>query len=448
MKNNRYYFVIVLRILLITLNSLILVWFFTQTSKPATTLFFLFLLIFQALSLIIYLNRVNRDLANFLIYLQEKDSSLVFSRSRVEKNFKNVMASLNEINSKIREAQLSREEKHQYLQAVIEHVETGIISINSNQKIDFINKAALDIFGISNLNSCEVLYRKFPEMKDTLEGFDSGKDRVIKINSSGRSMDLAVKAKWLRVGNGQIRIISLQNIKSELEERELESWKKLIRVLRHEIMNSITPITTLTTAIKRSFVKNSVPKLVKDITEANVADALSSAEVIEERSKGLISFVEKFKSITDLPKPVLKLFSVAAMFEKVQVLFRNDLKAKGIEISVQVEPDLQLNADEHLIEQVIINMFKNSLEATSHHGQITIKALRHENEKVIIQIIDNGEGIPEEDLENIFVPSFTTKENGMGVGLSISKQIIQLHKGEILVNSVPGRKTVFEIILG
>lgn len=444
MKFNRYYISIIVRVVLITLSCFLLVWFYTQTSRPATTLFFLLLIVAQTVSLILYLNRINRDLANFLIYLQENNTSLVFSRNRVEKNFRNIMSGLNEISKKIQEAQISREEKHQYLRAVIEHMDTGILSFNSKNEVELVNRAALNLLNTQTLTNIDLLNG---ELADKLKSPDK-ENFVVKLENNGKLMNLSVKLKSVRIGNEIIKIVSLQNIRAELEEQELESWKKLIRVLRHEIMNSITPITTLTIAIKRCFSRNAVAKPLKEITSDNIADALMSAEVIEERSNGLISFVEKFKSITDVPKPVFKNFGVVSMLEKVKLLFVNLCKEKEIEFSIEADnSELTANADEQLIQQVIINLVKNSIEAINTTGFVTLKAFRSSTQKVCIQVIDNGKGIDAEDLENVFVPSFSTKENGMGIGLSLSKQIIQLHQGEISARSHPGRGTVLEIII-
>jgi nitrogen fixation/metabolism regulation signal transduction histidine kinase len=361
----------------------------------------------------------------------------------MEKNFKNVMAGLNEINKKIQEARISKEEKHQYLKAVVEHLDTGIVSFNSRGEAELVNKAALVLLGIKSIKTIDSINTCIPGLRDIFR--DDFGDGVVIINSAGQNMELVVKAKMVKISGEPIRIYSFQNIRQELENRELESWKKLIRVLRHEIMNSMTPITTLTTAIKRSFSGNGVLKQVTEISQTNLQDAIAGAEVIEERSKGLISFVENFRNITDLPKPVFKSFPVAEMFDKVELLFRNVLNEMDIKLSIISEPDLHLYADPHLLEQVLINLVKNSIEAIDHGGKIGLGAFR-ENQKICIQVTDNGSGIHEEDLENIFVPSFTTKEDGMGVGLSICRQIIQLHKGEIRVKSESG-ETVFEIML-
>ncbi|NJO68426.1 MAG: hypothetical protein HC830_03365 [Bacteroidetes bacterium] len=407
---------------------------------------FLFFADFQTISLIFFLNRINHDLANFLVYLQENDTTLTFSRNRVENNFRNLFGSLNEINTKIREARVAKEQHHWYLQAVLEHLEVGIISYKSNGSIDLFNKASLNMLGLTSLTNIHQLITKIPELTGLLEKKTTVGERLVKLQSAGSALELAVKLKKMAIGNEQIHILSFQNIQPELEEKELESWKKLIRVLRHEIMNSITPVTTLTTAIRRCFSQNSQRKPLHEITETNIEDALTSAEVIEERSKGLISFVERFRHITDIPAPAIHPFHVKNMFEKVIHLLRVPIQEKNAAIHIQLEENcLQLKADEHLVEQVMINLVKNAIEAIDPSGEIVLKAFRKDQEISAIQVTDNGKGIPEGDIENIFIPSFTTKENGMGVGLSISKQIMHLHHGQITVQSHPKSGTTFEL---
>jgi signal transduction histidine kinase len=214
-------------------------------------------------------------------------------------------------------------------------------------------------------------------------------------------------------------------------------------------MNSITPITTLTTAIKRSFTDKARTKSPAEISSENINDALLSAEVIEERSKGLINFVENFRSLTDLPKIKPVKFSIERMFENTKVLFSKETGVKEIEISAEIESnEFMLMADEKLFEQVLINLVKNSIEAINRvNGKIVLRAFHKMDGFSSVQVIDNGKGITPGEVENIFVPSFTTKENGTGIGLTISKQIIQLHGGTIAVTSQPNKETCFEICL-
>jgi nitrogen fixation/metabolism regulation signal transduction histidine kinase len=407
------------------------------------------MLVFQSVSLIYYLNRVNRDLANFLVFLQENDTTLAFSQKKIENNFKGLTFHLNKINRKLQEVRIEKEQQYHYLQAVIEHVGTGLISYNENGDIELLNKSAKDIFGISNISNIKIIETQFPELSSIFRDINQMNPKLIKIKTQDRELQLTVKSSVLKFNDRIIKLVSFQNIKSELEGQELDSWRKLIRVLRHEIMNSITPITTLTTAIKRSFTNKARTKSLDEISTENIDDALLSAEVIEERSKGLINFVENFRSLTDLPKLKYAEFSAERMFESIKVLFANDFESKGINLITEVENnELSINADEKLLEQVLINLVKNSMEAIEEtDGKITLRAYNQPDGTVSIMVIDNGKGIKHEDLENIFIPSFTTKETGTGIGLSISKQIIQLHRGTIEAISQPNKETWFKICL-
>jgi two-component system, NtrC family, nitrogen regulation sensor histidine kinase NtrY len=447
MRNNRYSIVIIVRVVLITLNSFVLIWFYTQTNRPATTLLFLLMLIYQSLGLIYYLNRINRDLANFFIFLQENDTTLAFSQKRIERNFKSLRYNLNQINKKLQEARIGKEQQHQYLQIVVEHIGIGLIAFNQRGEIEMMNNAAKELFDIYALNSVDKIVKAYPELSDVFSSeFKNGK-ALVKIKTSEKVLQLAIKSTSLKISDSKIKLLTFQNIKSELEIQELESWRKLIRILRHEIMNSITPVTTLTIAIKRSFRKGDIRKTLQEIKDENIDDVLTSAEVIEERSKGLISFVEKFRSLTELPKPHFAVFKIKKITDRVHVLFSDELKAKNISLAVEFEQEnMVLNADENLIEQVMINLLKNSIEAIHRSsGKILIQVFAQPLGNTCIRVTDNGIGIKQDALESVFVPSYTTKANGMGIGLSLSKQIIQLHKADISVRSKPGIETVFEL---
>jgi two-component system, NtrC family, nitrogen regulation sensor histidine kinase NtrY len=448
MSNSRYSIIIMVRVVFITLTSFVLVWFYTQTNRPATTLFFLFMLITQSMSLIYYLNRVNRDLANFLVSLQENDTMLAFSQKKIERNFKGIIYHLNKINRKLQEARIEKEQQHQYLQAVVEHIGIGLIAFNQQGEVEIINHSAMELFGIHSLHNNDKLTSLYTELSDIFSTDFKSHPTLLKLKTQKDELQLVVKSTFLKINDSKIKLVSFQNIKNELEIQELDSWRKLIRILRHEIMNSMTPITTFTTVIKRSFRKGNARKSLPEINDENIEDALISAEVIEERSKGLIDFVEKFRSLTDLLIPQFTVFPIKKIIDHVQVLFSDELKSKKITLVTEITDEkLVLHADEKLIEQVLINLLKNSIEAIHQpKGEIRMNAFTQPDGNICVQVIDNGIGIKDNALESVFVPSYTTKENGMGIGLSISKQIMQLHKATIDVRSIPGSETMFELL--
>jgi two-component system nitrogen regulation sensor histidine kinase NtrY len=278
---NRYYFNIIFRVILIVFNSLALAYFYAKVKDyPATTLFFLILLIVQTVSLIYFSNKTNRDLANFLISLQDNDTSLAFPRSGIEKNFKGLTDNLNKIIHKIQQARIEKEQKHQFLQTVIDHIGIGLVSFNTSGEIEFVNKTARKILGIPVIKNINSLSEKYAELLKYFTDVNKEEQGLLKINIDNREIPLSIKTGEIRFNDNSIKLISFQDIRYELEAQELESWRKLIRILRHEIMNSITPITTLTTAIKRNLNSKGARKPLNEINEENINDTLLSADVI------------------------------------------------------------------------------------------------------------------------------------------------------------------------
>jgi two-component system, NtrC family, nitrogen regulation sensor histidine kinase NtrY len=447
MKRNLFSIIVIIRVILISLNSLVLIWFYSQTSRPATTIFFLLLIIYQTISLLFYLNRINRDLANFLVFLQENDTTLAFSRKRIERNFKGLIYHLNKINQKLQEARIGREQQYQYLQAVVEQVNTGIIASDNHGKIVILNRAARELLEISDIKNLTVLIRMYPEF-DSWFHPEKLHQSPVKIKKGNGFLMLAVKTSLLRFDEKDVSLVSFQNIKPELETGELDAWRKLIRIQRHEIMNSITPVTTLTTTIRRRLKTGNKKKKLSDLTEEDIDDILMGVETIEERSHGLIGFMERFKRLTNIPELRITEFKIKAVLDHLAILFSNELETRNVSLKIEMEDDnLQIAADENMLEQVLINLVKNALEAMRPEGgEIGLKVSGRLN-TVVLQVADNGTGIEPEMMESIFVPSFSTKDKGMGIGLSLCKQIIQLHGGTIRANSIPGSGTVMEITL-
>lgn len=419
-----------------------------ETNRLVSIFLMSVIFILQVLSLIHYLNRVNRDLANFLLFLQEDDTTLAYSKKRVERNFGNVIIDLDKIVKKLHQAGVEKVQQQHFLNAIVEQVNIGLLACTSDGKIDIINHAAKKLFEVNRYQNISVLTEKHPQLSEVFKKSSNGESNLIKISKQGQTMHLAVKTTLLKFDDKEIFLVSFDDIRSELEAQEIEAWRKLIRILRHEIMNSITPILTLTAAIRRSFTMGGEQIVAPEsIDTERLNDALTSVGVIEERSKAMITFVEKFKNLTTPPALRVSQFSILRCFKKIEILFNKDFNEHSIHFEATVTPpDLQIFADEELVEQVLINLVKNSVEALADsHGIIQLSAMLNQDSKVVIRIIDNGIGIPAEYLDSIFIPSFTTKENGSGIGLSLSKQIMQLHQGSIAVKSVD-KRTCFELI--
>jgi two-component system nitrogen regulation sensor histidine kinase NtrY len=448
MRNGWFSVSVIIRVILISLTCLAVIVFYKLTNRPATTLFFLVLLIVQTISLIFYVSRLKRDLANFLVFLYENDTTVGFSKARIERNFKGLIYHLEKINIKLQEARIDRERQYHYLQAIVEQVNTGIIACDERGSIVLLNKAAQELLGIHDIKHITVLIRKYPPL-DVFFRPDHRHPSPVKIRKDNGFLLLAVNASQLKFDGTTISLVSFQNIKPELEAGELDAWRKLIRTQRHEIVNSITPINTLTAAIRRRFKTGNRKRNPPEITNEDIDDTLVSVEAIEERSKGLINFMEAYKTLTNIPELKIASFGIRSITDRIAVLFSEALQAKKAGLNVILEnEDIMLTADEKLLEQVMINLVKNSLEALDRPGgEIVIRIFRNSGDTLIIQVKDNGTGIEPDILESVFIPSFSTKEQGMGIGLSLCRQIIRLHGGTIRASSVPGSETVMEITL-
>ena len=322
------------------------------------------------------------------------------------------------------------------------------MTIDHKGHIRYSNKAAKNLLQVDVLTHVSQFQRIDDELWQLLANIEAGRKNHIKFQNEKDSYDLSLISSTINVNDNELKLIILQDIKTEMDESETESWIKLIRVLSHEIMNSITPITTLSETLVEYF-SQSKPGDSQIIKEEKITEAISGLNVIKEQSRSLLKFVESYRNLTRLPKPQIKAFDASILVERLMVLCQSEPNAVHVEFSSEIDPkDIFINGDLEQLTQVLINITKNSVEALSENpdGQIAIK-IRRKLKVTVIQVKDNGSGIPEENIDEIFTPFFTTKESGTGIGLSLSRQIIKNHKGKISVRSKPGKETVFTIEL-
>jgi len=308
---------------------------------------------------------------------------------------------------------------------------------------------------ISNIRNLDLIHENFSRILFNLQPSDNKVIVVKVLNNDNRLagkeilLHLSIKASELRINDRHIKLVSLQNIKPELDAKELDSWQKLIRVLTHEIMNTITPITSLSSAIAVLFQHNNKVKPVSELDDELIVETVEALNLIEERGKTLISFVDKYRRLSRLPQPIFKPVSIAELVQTAYMLMASELKQRNITTSMEIaEADMNVNVDAGQINQVLINLIKNSMEALANttEPRITIRAIVDNDNRSLVQVIDNGKGISDEIMDAIFIPFFTTKEEGSGIGLSLSRQIMRLHGGTITANSIPHRETVFTLI--
>ncbi|MFC2096866.1 PAS domain-containing sensor histidine kinase [Bacteroidota bacterium] len=453
MKYNRFFWIVLIRVLLITITVWVFMYLYGLTGRIFTLMLLAVICTYQVVYLVIYVNRTNRDLARFLMYFKEKDTSLVFDSGRIEKTFKDLNHSFEEINAEIRKTKIEKEYKEQYLKYVISNIGVGIISVDVDEKVNEINDTARELLN-TRLRNLKDIEKIDPVFYYGLIKLKSGKSQLLKFRRTDKIFQLSVHKSVFLIQNKKTTLLSLHNIESELAEKELESWQKLIRVLTHEIMNSVTPITTTATAIKRFFRKDNKALSVEDINKNIIDDTLRCINIIEDRGKGLINFVDNYKSLTQMPDPVYINIDINELISDIILLLKDNLDKNKVEVSINISKKVtEIKADRKLIEQLLINLLKNAIEAFNgnEENKISISVGKEDKETIFISIANNGPAIPEDLQEKIFVPFYTSKnqpdgsgKSGTGIGLSLSRQIMQLHNGTILVKSEP-ENTVFTL---
>jgi len=404
------------------------------------------IIIGQLIELYRFTSQTNRKLTRFLESVKYSDFISGFtSDNKLGNSFRELNVAFNEVLEAFRKARSEKEEHWQYLNTIVQQVRTGILSFDTDGNIQLMNANAKRFVGITNMKNIQELEKHNPKLLHALQEVQPGKSTLYK---SGTEFLLTLQATELRIRGNTVKLITLQNIQNELQRQELEAWQNLTRVLRHEIMNSITPISSLTSTLREILDHELVKKGNDYELKAEGADDLRDGlETIENRSKGLIKFIDAYREYTSLPQPKIKTLRVKELIEKVTQLLKPEFKKKNIQIFAHYDSEyLTVKADEEMIEQVLINLMKNAIEAADHAEQAKIEINGSYTENaVIITITDNGPGIIPEAIDRIFVPFFTTKKTGSGIGLALSRQIMQMHNGSLTVFSEPDVKTTFTL---
>jgi nitrogen fixation/metabolism regulation signal transduction histidine kinase len=444
MKVRNFRLNIIIRVLFISVTLTIFFYLIFSTTMYAALSVILLIFIYQVYLLISYAEKTNRDLARFLSAIEYSDFSQSFVHNSAGSSFRELNVSFNRILEKFRKSRGETEEHVRYLETVMQHVGIGLIAYDQNGNVQFINNAAKRLLNVPVVPNIDALNKAGKDFVNALFNIKAGDKVTLKLTDEDDVLQLVMYATEFKLRDKKYTLVSLQNIQSELEEKETEAWQQLIRVLTHEIMNSITPISSLASTVNQILAADKEHgKLLDNETMEDVNTAMSA---IHRRSEGLIHFVDTYRSLTKIPEPNFEIFQVVQLFRRVKKLMENELKDENIELAASVKPEtLELTADPELIEQVIINLIINAKHALKEipKAKISLNSYLDERGKVVIKVSDNGPGIPQETMDKIFIPFFTTKKSGSGIGLSLAKQIVRLHKGSIRVSSKPNEETAF-----
>lgn len=398
------------------------------------------ILIWQMFNLI---DKTNQEVASFLTNIKYNDYAVRFSESKsIGDSYQDLHKSFNLVNEKFRNIRSEKEVQFQYLQAIVEHVDTGLICFNEEKKTVLLNKGLQALLHKSYFPNFKSLGQFNESLYEAMKDIAPGERKLVKLVVRNQIVQLAVRKTILQLKEDSLHLYALQNIHAELEEQEVESWQKLIKILTHEIMNSIAPVVSLSESA------NTMMEQTDQISEEDEKDLRKSIEAIYRRSAGLLHFTQTYRQLTKIPPPKFQTCDPAEIIERVLTLLKADLERKKIPVErlfkdkryvAQLDPDL--------MEQVFINLIKNAMDALEKitDPKLSIHLFKSLDGELEIQIADNGPGIPNDILDQIFVPFFTTKKEGSGIGLSLCRQIVQMHKGSLSVFSKANKGTVFTL---
>ena len=405
------------------------------------------IILWQCARLVSSMERMTKDLNSFLESIQYSDFTQTYRSPFSDRIFSSLYEAFNNVLQSFRDIRAEGEAQRRYFEKVVHHVGIGLLCYHPTGKVVLINRAAKRLLSKSTLLDVHDLESLSVNLKESLLTMKAGEHRLIHFNTDHEQLQLSLHAAHFLLQNEKYILVSFQNISSQLEASEMEAMQHMSRVLAHEIMNSITPIVSLA-ALAREAVEEQMPVMEETQTEESVEDLVQALDTIENRSKGLLRFVSAYRSITRIPEPDAKMMSVHDILSRAVSLFEAQLHREAITVHVHTNPnELSVLADPDLIEQVLINLIKNAVEALNDQPdkKIELEGLLDRKGRVLIKVTDNGSGVPKEIADNIFVPFFSTKTEGSGIGLSFSRYVMQRHNGALLLQSETGTGTTLTL---
>ncbi|RWY50116.1 sensor histidine kinase [Mucilaginibacter gilvus] len=402
------------------------------------------MVVFSVLDLIRFQRKAQDEVNQFVESIHYRDFSRHFDVRRAPNELKPLRKGFNEINTTFKLISRERETQYHYLQKILELVDTGLLSYEQETgETGWINEAFKTLIGVPYLKTIHSLEKREPELYSDIIKLKPGDAQVLSITRNQQQVKMLVSASIMRSDEKMYKLVAFQNVSEALDETESKAWSKLLNVMTHEIMNSVAPISSLADTLKNRLQS---PEITGGIANSDLEDIELGIDTIKRRSEGLLKFTESYRSLNKITKLDLTKILVRNMFENLNSLMRPTLEKKHIELEIILrDPALAIEADINLIDQVMINLLVNAIEAVKDKPEprITLSAEAKGNGKVLVKIMDNGLGMPPELLDKIFIPFFSTRKTGSGIGLSLCKQIMLLHKGNIQVQSTDGKGATF-----
>ncbi|PST83541.1 ATP-binding protein [Pedobacter yulinensis] len=443
----QFTFRLMCRLLVINLLAALLFYLVSRTELWFTIAGVSMILAGALVSLFSFVNEIRSDIRRFVLAVKTRDHTLNFRNKSTIGSFPELYTSFDEIIQSQKSIQLEQEAMYQLMKTILEQVPAGVIVIKDPQAADrsevvFFNQAASSMLNVPAYKYWQRVERHLPEFGAEVRRIMRGGKRFIELRLQEKLIQLSTEVIPLQLYQTNYTIISFQNIKDEIEQKETEAWNRLIGVISHEILNSITPISSLSDTL------NSMVAGRTELGAAELEDLVPAVQTIKRRSEGLLDFVKDYRLIAELPTPRLELHSIGEILSHTRVLMRPFAEGKNVQLGIgQTSSKVSIWIDIKLVEQVLINLITNAIYAVEEveNPQISI-GYRLEQNRLLLEVQDNGKGIAAENLEKIFVPFFTTRKNGSGIGLTISRNIMKMHKGSIEVSSQEGLGATFALV--
>ena len=394
-------------------------------------------------------NIINRELEYLFDSIKNSETSITFSNKRDNTSFSNIYKKFDELIKHVQEIKVDSLQKNVYLTTLFEHINIGILTLNKEGIISLKNSAARKILGKGNINTIGDVDKIDSSFAGMLRSIKPEESKLITFYQEGYLQHLLIRTTLLKFPDEELKIISFQNIRGELDEREMEGWQKLIRVLTHELMNTVGPInSTISTILDLLLDNHQAPINVESITPDILNDAIKGIKIIEERSKGMLDFVKRFRSLTLIPHPEFVNVDIDHLINNIIVLLKDEAEKKGIAIMYKTSySNLKAYVDKGMVEQILINLLKNSIKALQDISNpvISISSWSDNNNTIYINVVDNGKGIVQNIQDKIFVPFYTTDKSGTGIGLSLSRQLANIQGGALALTKSTKRETIFTL---
>jgi signal transduction histidine kinase len=378
-----------------------------------------------------------------------RDFSRNFDVKHAPAELQTLRKGFNEINTTFKIISKEKETQYQYLQKILELVDTGILSYDLDSgEIGWMNESLKKMLQLPYLKTFHSLSRRDHELYNEIKDLQPGESKITTVHLVKETFKILLSATAFQTEGRKYKLVAFQNVNEALDETESKAWQKLLSVMTHEIMNSVAPISSLAETLKNRLHVAAKPLNSDD---GSLEDLEIGIDTIKRRSEGLLKFAETYRNLNKITTLNLQRVYIRDLFANIHKLMQPTFQQKNIELAIILKnPDLTLQADLNLLEQVLINLVVNAIEAVKDrpNPEITLTASQTLNRKIILKVIDNGTGIPEELLDKIFIPFFSTKKNGSGIGLSLCKQIVMLHRGTLQVQSIQGQGTAFSMQFG